>query len=66
LRALQYSTDNVTFSPVTSTAITTNANGAYTFKGAVTTAGTYYYRAYYAGSTQYGEAYSAMLKVTIQ
>jgi len=46
-------------------ATTTNANGAYRFFKSFP-AGTYYFRAYYPGSSTYREAFSPVTKITVK
>jgi len=64
--ALQYSKDKTNWSTASSSTFATSANGVYYFSRAVTRSGTYYYRAYYAGSVHYRHAYSAIVKVVAQ
>jgi len=60
---LQRSTDNVTWSNVTSTA--TDANGTYQFSNTESAANTYYYRTAYNGNDTYVNATSTTVSVTV-
>ena len=62
---LHVSTDNTNWSLVSGTSTnTTAATGAYTFSQSLSP-GTYYFRTYYDGTSQYREAFSPTVKVTI-
>jgi len=60
---LQNSTDNATWNNVTTNV--TDASGNYQFSKSVPAAGTYYYRTYYDGNAQYGNATSNTVNVTV-
>jgi hypothetical protein len=60
---LQRSTDNVTFTNVSMNV--TNTTGGYAFSKNESAAGTYYYRAAYAGNASYNNATSNVVKVSV-
>jgi outer membrane protein assembly factor BamB len=60
---LQRSTDNVTFTNVSTNV--TNTTGGYAFSKNESAAGTYYYRAAYAGNASYNNATSNVVKVSV-
>jgi outer membrane protein assembly factor BamB len=60
---LQRSTDNVTFTNVSMNV--TNTTGGYAFSKNESAAGTYYYRAAYAGNDTYTNATSNVVKVSV-
>jgi 5-hydroxyisourate hydrolase-like protein (transthyretin family) len=63
---LQNSTDDVTFTNVTVAPTTTDSNGNYSFSNNESVAGTYYYRATYAGySSSYLNATSNVVSVNV-
>jgi outer membrane protein assembly factor BamB len=61
---LQRSTDNATWTSVTTN--TTNATAGYSFSRSETAAGVYFYRTTYAGNTTYTNATSNVVRVTVQ
>ena len=62
---LHVSTDNTNWSLVSGTSTnTTAATGAYTFSQSLSP-GTYYFRTYYDGTSQYREAFSPTVKVVV-
>ena len=61
---LQVSTNNKNWELASNIPATTRANGAYTFSKSLST-GTYYFRIYYAGTSQYLETFSPTVKVYV-
>lgn len=60
---LHISKDNANWQLIYTT--TANSLGEYGFEGGIGASGTYYLRAYYPGATQYREAFSPTVKVTV-